>query len=524
MTRPPSILRRFGGDAGGNVFAIVALGILGLTAAVGSAVDAGRGEMVRTKLQNSLDAAGLAAGASLDTQDLNSVVSKYMNVNFTGTGTLGATITSTTASLSTDQTTLTVTAVASLPTTFMKIFAHPTITLNASTQVTRAAKGMELVLVMDNTGSMTDPAGGGVSKIAASISAANSLLNILYGSNDTQNNLWVGLVPFSQAVNIGTGYPGWVSMSSTDYGPVVTTTGSTHCPAASGFTATYTSSLPGCSYKSTGSSAPSFGSADWRGCVLSRPTAYDTSDDPPSVKIFQPYVYPTTATGTSGTAGCTGGFNGWSCSKTSSGKKTTYYDYSYYSSILDNKGPNALCPQQAVQPMVAEKSIVSAAINNMKAAGDTDIDIGLVWGWRMLSPRWRTLWGGEMNTNNLPLDYNAPLMNKVVVLMTDGDNHYSPGNYSAYGFLSDGNLGTTSETTAEGQLNTRTAAVCTAMKAQGILIYTIALGTDISATGQTLLRNCATSPDYYFASPTTADLQTDFQMIGDSLANLRISR
>ncbi len=407
----------------------------------------------------------------------------------------------------------------------MKIFNHTTMALSASTEVTRAAKGMELVLVMDNTGSMTDSAGAGVSKIAASITAANSLLNILYGTASTQNNLWVGLVPFSQAVNIGTAHPTWLSMSSTDYGPVITTTGSTHCPAASGYTATYTSSLPGCSYKSnTGTSTPTFASTNWRGCVLSRATAYDTSDDPPSVKIFQPYVYPTTATGTSGTAGCTGGFNGWKCSKTTSGKATTYYDYSYYSSILDNKGPNALCPKQAVQPMVAEKSTVAAAINNMKAAGDTNVNIGLVWGWRMLSPRWRNLWGGEMNSNSLPLNYNTPLMNKVVVLMTDGDNHYSPGNYSAYGFLSDGNLGTTSETTAEGQLNTRTAAVCTAMKAQGILIYTIALGTDISTTGQNLLKNCATSPDYYFKSPTTADMQTAFQMIGDSLANLRISR
>ena len=62
------------------------------------------------------------------------------------------------------------------------------------------------------------------------------------------------------------------------------------------------------------------------------------------------------------------------------------------------------------------------------------------------------------------------------------------------------------------------------MKQNGILIYTIALGTDVSTTGQTLLQGCASKPEYYFLSPTTDVLQTSFQQIGDSLANLRISQ
>jgi hypothetical protein len=134
-------------------------------------------------------------------------------------------------------------------------------------------------------------------------------------------------------------------------------------------------------------------------------------------------------------------------------------------------------------------------------------------------------------------------MNKVVVLMTDGDNTElgsssagtatsNPGLYTAYGFPNQNNLALPSgECTTGGdcsageqEIDNRTTAVCGAMKAQGIIIYTIALGTGISSNSQTLLRNCATSPSYYFLSPTTSQLQTIFQQIGDSLANLRISQ
>ena len=72
--------------------------------------------------------------------------------------------------------------------------------------------------------------------------------------------------------------------------------------------------------------------------------------------------------------------------------------------------------------MTANKNTIIAALNTMQPQGDTHIDLGMAWGWRMLSPKWQGLWGGEMNTNSLPEAYNTPLMNKVVILMTDGDN------------------------------------------------------------------------------------------------------
>ncbi len=181
--------------------------------------------------------------------------------------------------------------------------------------------------------------------------------------------------------------------------------------------------------------------------------------------------------------------------------------------------------------MVAEKNKVLTEVNAMTAGGSTLIDVGMAWGYRMLSPNWRGLWGGEMDSNNLPQNYNTPLMNKVVILMTDGMNQLDPNNFTAYKYLDSGVLGTTNYTTANSTLDTRTLAVCTAMKQNGVLIYTIGFGTngnndptDATSVNGPLLQACASKPEYYFLAPTNTQLTTAFEQIGDSLANLRVSQ
>lgn len=141
----------------------------------------------------------------------------------------------------------------------------------------------------------------------------------------------------------------------------------------------------------------------------------------------------------------------------------------------------------------------------------------------MLSPRWRNLWGGVMNANSLPLDYNTPTMNKVVILMTDGDNSFDPQNYTGYGVLSQGRLGTTNNSTANTTLNTRTTAVCNSLKANNVIVYTIALGADLNATSLAMLKSCASKSSNYFQSPTTNSLQAAFQAIAAQLNSLHIT-
>lgn len=509
------MIRNFLRASEGNAILIFALGSMAVVGAVGAAVDAGRSEMVQAKLQNAVDAASLAAGASASTADLTAVATKYVNANFSQ-GNLGAVLGPVTAVLSADKKIVTVSATATLGTSVMKVFGQDSVNLDATSQVTRANKGMELLLVLDTTGSMNsavNSSNSSTSKISAlrtAVAGTGGLLDILYGktggvSNNTVPNLWVGIVPFSQAVNIGTA-TSWVNTNSYDWGNP---------------------------------------SQPWQGCVMAR-VPKDTTDDTPATMKFDAYYAPTTGkittpisgSGVSGTCATNSAINSWKCTVLSNSKNVLTYDYAYYNGLGDNKGPNALCPQ-AVQPMVAEKATLVAKVNSLTAAGSTFINTGMAWGYRMLSPKWRNLWGGQMDTNKLPLDYNTPLMNKVLVLMTDGMNSFSSGNFTNYGYLADNQLGTTKtmnngdaySVSAEKVLNDRTLEICNALKAKGVIIYTIGFGQDdtnnfSSATSVNgpLLKACATSEAYYFLAPTNAQLQTAFAAIGDSLANLRISQ
>ncbi len=476
---------RFTRDERGSALPLLGLGIMMLVAATGSAVDMGRVQIVQSRMQNALDATGLAVGASISTTNIDTETTKYFYANFTP-GYLGTTITSLTATPNGDNSVINLAATGTVNTTFMRVLGISSVAVSATSQVLRQSKGMELVMIIDNTGSMASSAGGSVTKLQAAKTASATLLDVLYGTNNnTVPNLWVGLVPFSQTVNIGTTKTTWVNAGTNNFG---TGTGS-----------------------------------GWNGCVEARgATNRDVTDDPPSVELFNKYFYP-----------CDTSSDAWYGNDTdnSHGNCTTGGTHFGYKNPLDtsSRGPNLYCPQ-TLTPMVAEKSTVITAINSMQAVGGTELTTGMAWGWRMLSPRWRGLWGGEMDAGALPLDYNSALMYKVAIVMTDGDNDISYNVYSAYGYPNaGGQLGTTpctgsTCTTGESRLNTRTTQICTSMKQNGIIIYTIALGSAVSATGQSILRSCATSPDYYFLSPTTNELQTIFRQIGDSLANLRISQ
>jgi hypothetical protein len=140
------------------------------------------------------------------------------------------------------------------------------------------------------------------------------------------------------------------------------------------------------------------------------------------------------------------------------------------------------------------------------------------------------------------MDYNTALIDKVVVMLTDGVNQWydypdhPPGcagitncklpndaDYTAYGRLSEKRLGTDVNATATTVINTRMTTLCTAMKAKGVIIYTIVLQENDTAT-QNLYRNCASKPEYAFLSPTAADLAAIFKQIATQLSNLRVAQ
>jgi hypothetical protein len=351
------------------------------------------------------------------------------------------------------------------------------------------------------------------------------LINSLFANGNGNGKLWVGIVPFSQAVNVGTSHTGWLDTTFDNNIPNLTVT------------------VPSPNQVVTG---PGWGGTTWAGCVDARANGYDITDDPPSSgnsnTLFRQYYWPTDNLTYQSSINNTpnSDSNDWaqptynrckngscttvtgSCS-TNNGRTCTYTGFTYSSPLNTTaQGPNYLCPS-AVTPMTNVSSTLTSAISGMSAQGNTLINQGLQWGWNMISPRWRGQWGGTMSANALPLDYGSSGMNKAVILMTDGFNTIDDGSHSSYWFLHNGLTGSTSSSGAVSNLNTKTSQLCTAMKNKGIYIYTIALGTDVNAAAISLLQNCATAPNYFFNSPSTSQLQGIFNAISDSLANLRVS-
>lgn len=66
----------------------------------------------------------------------------------------------------------------------------------------------------------------------------------------------------------------------------------------------------------------------------------------------------------------------------------------------------------------------------------------------------------------------------------------------------------------------RMSKVCTAAKADGVIIYTVLV---ISGT-ESVLRDCASSADNYFNASTADQIITSFGAIGDKLSALRIAQ
>ncbi|MFC3693510.1 pilus assembly protein [Chenggangzhangella methanolivorans] len=470
----------------GAVAPLMGLMLLMLIGCTGIAIDTGRSMVVKARLVSALDAAGLAVGARTTTVDYTADARKFVDANFKANY-AAATVNTVTATLSADKSTITLAASATMPTIFMKLFGSNEVTVKASTEITRASTGLELVLVLDNTGSM-----GQSGSMPSLKSGASSLVEGLFTNSPT--DVFIGLVPFSQAVSIG---------------PSLTTGAALSLPA----TYVQATSLVKTGYTTY-----------YTGCLEERTGGLDVTDDPPVLlnanSLFKAYYSPDTATKKEVKAkDSEAQVNDW-ITPTWLGNNYNVFYTGY--GVDEQQGPAAYCPQ-AMTPMTNNKTKLLTAINAMTAQGSTFINIGAVWGWRMLSPNWRGFWGGDMLANKQPLAYGTKNMSKVAVIMTDGENSFTPKYYSAYGYLSEGRLGETKRSLAESELDDRLKKVCNSMKANDITVMTIAYDNPDAST-KSMLQACATNTSYYFDAGSSSELIKSFDLIRGALSKLRVSK
>ncbi|MCO6387743.1 TadE/TadG family type IV pilus assembly protein [Aliihoeflea sp. 40Bstr573] len=148
------------------------------------------------------------------------------------------------------------------PTYFMQLANHDAIDLSARSAAGASGGGMELVLVLDVSGSMK-----GKGKIEALRSASLTLIDTLYGVNATLPNTYVGVVPFSGRVNVIDYENGWIE----ELDEQEKSTGKEKGRGGSKKSETIAGAIPGC---------PDL-----------RSQANRQNDAPPDVETFPPFTH-----------------------------------------------------------------------------------------------------------------------------------------------------------------------------------------------------------------------------------------
>lgn len=534
-------LKRLWRDQLGATGAIVAAAVVPSVAATGSAVDMARAYFAQSKLAAAVDSAALAGGRAYydPTRERNAEIMRYFNANFRPeqvgvTAPVTVVITPTTspdATFEQSSQVLTVQASTKVPTYFMKVFGLTSMDISAEAEITRQQTGLELVLALDNTGSMASAdAGGGKTRIQALRDASNELINILYGgtaANTANPNLRIGILPYSHSVNVGhfleqenmidipSQLSQFVSRGKADRADGILSDG-----------------------------------LGWKGCIEERQTvntlsynpsnltipdgAHDLQDIPPGVNgrgKWVPYYYSSFVqnTATYNAYKVPSGYpparvvdsNG----NNQTGTQTPANNWSNAAIGINNVGPNLYCQSEAMLPSASttREVLFSYIANKLSTSGWTYSDLGMNWALKILSP--------EAPISS-PVPWNNEVMEKAIVLMTDGeitggtDQYGNNVGYTSYGTTQEKRVWPTiNESRWASSHEQRLAMLCNEAKAKGVRVYTVTLAfsSSVYASKRALYENCAI-PGGHFNAPNATQLRDAFRMIATDLSKLRLSK
>ena len=322
--------------------------------------------------------------------------------------------------------------------------------------------------------------------------------------------------------------------------------------------------------------------ASWQGCVEARPYPYNVDDTAPNAgmseigvpfgdpaTLFVPMFAPDEAgdrwkTDTDQDPDNFSASNNWwndgieDASATVRQKNMPKYweIRPYGASSTQGSGPNYSCTTTPITPLTdvtTEEGLakVKGAIDAMAANGNTNVPEGIAWGWRVVSSREPFTEGrAESEKGN----------DKVVIVLTDGENTYSTagydaaGNkstYAAYGYAGVAYNGTDKTRLFMGTnvgaynystsnyteaLNQQMASACGNAKAGGVIVMTVSLDLSTSDAAENkaieALKACSSDsrfrkgadgkPEKLYWNATGGTLSEIFKKIADELSNLRI--
>jgi len=467
-----SCIRQYIRETSGAIAVVFALMAPVIVGASGMALDYAQAYLVQQRLAQSLDAAALAAVASsTDEAVIRQKVLDFFEANY-GDDERGFAF-DPIVTINGDD--VTVTGTATYTTFFLRVIGTTEITVEAKTTVEREVQGIEVVLVMDNTGSMATN-----NNIATLRTAASNFVYIMYGIDEeeaadissydeiddlaTRNSdfIKIGLVPYSTSVNVGS------------YGLGENPDGSSYGTA-------FVNNDRDLEFSLTDNT-------EWRGCVLANDYPSDTQDHEGP---WDMYRY------------CRDDDDNATCDTYTSCYSTWWGGY--YCNQYPRRHANYICPITPLLPLSTEPSALKASIDTMQADGWTLGNYGMAWGARVISPEYPFEEGS---------DYDNEYWRKAVVMMTDGINTMHQ-HYTTYGRTVDHDI-------SPSDLNDRFEEVCTNLKDNGVIVYTVTFESGVDEDTKDVYERCATSEDYFHDAPTQDKLVEVFETISRELSNLRI--
>ena len=500
---------------GGNVAIWTAAAVLPIAMLVGAATDFRRAETARSLAQDAADAAVLTAAKAYlapgskgnRRKAAEAAAGEALRANLGGHDAL---VTDLKWNLIAEDEgrEFTLLTRAKMPTAFGGLFGLRDLPVRVSSTASMGMRRAEVALVLDNTGSMYGQ------KIDTLKFAATDLvqrLTAIGAQRSDPRSMRIALVPFSMTVNVGAQHAGASWMDRDARSPL-------HRVLFGGRDANRFELLAGMGQK-------------WGGCVESRPYPHDVQDTEPSSGKPETLYVPYFAPDEPGDGTASGAYPNdylpdtnpaatlqerqsevakYAAAAPSSGWNSAGYAY----------GPNSGCHLAPIVPLTHQPELVKAGVAAMKAVGDTDIPMGLMWGWHALSPQ------GPLGDG---VDYRKGDTIKIAILMTDGQNNVTPYEnhngalYSGVGYMRQ--LGLDASAPREQRrevLDERLRQLCANMKRRGIVIYAVRV--EVKEGPDAVLRGCATSQAGYFDVQNVSELPAVFATIADSISGLRLSR
>ncbi|TPI08734.1 hypothetical protein FJW06_28060 [Mesorhizobium sp. B4-1-3] len=540
------LLRQFWRSRRGNFSLMLAVGVPAMLGAVAFATDVSTLMRAKGNLQNALDAANLASSHLGDAEVTRTdAFNRYFQANIAGHGELSNAKATLTVDRGVNFVKTRATASADVNLNFAFLFgAEKRISVDSS--AVESNNQLEVVLVLDNTGSMAG------ARIGALRTATKSLLDYLEAVKSPTRSVRASLVPFVTAVNVnGPEFdPSWIDMDGKS------STNGVNFPVVDGKRPNHMAL-----FRQLGQRG-GWNNTGWKGCVEARPGALNISDTPPDPSkpdtLFVPYFAPDDPDIAKKPSA-------------SYGNSATSYNNSYLDDTIDNSklnqntlgidlsglvtglanallsvdlkiigkyvasttklitetgstitiGPNRACPTPII-PLTDDFDKLRLAASQMSEwnGSGTNVSEGLSWGQRVLSPQ-------PPYTDAAP--YKTAGVTKVVMLLTDGENVvYGASNtpqksdYTSYGYLASGRFGSSNQTTAARNVDGWTKDVCTQLKNQGVQIYTMVLQAD-TAANRSLYSACASDPSDYYAVEDPAKLPNVFQTIANKFSRLQLT-